>query len=134
MTSTLVRYDVSQTLDLLRSIVAEFPDGYTYTQRRQDLNAPLVHCQYTIHGQGGCLVGMLLHRLGLVDFGEEDEPNFVDIHTLAGSNRRVADSFTPQAIDRLDVVQYAQDLHFTWAQSLNFPTMDSIWVAQKALK
>lgn len=103
---------LAQVRDMLREIVAGFPDGYAYEQVPwQDTTA----CVYTVDGEPSCLIGHLFHRLNIV-VPEWHQP--MPVHIVVP--RVAAGVFTDDALTYLYYVQQAQDAVMPWVDALKF--------------
>lgn len=121
-------YDYKAVNELLGEIVAEFGEDYKYKRPGADDAAPTWGvCSY-VHKKGetyecGCLIGHLLHRLGMIILEDlyEDRKNTIGIGSfLATWNGGVLyDEFTYGARVLMNIVQENQDMPgATWAWAL----------------
>lgn len=114
MSKPLTRAEVRE---LLREIVAEFPPGYTYEQVPCFLDGTgVTGCIYTVEGQPSCLVGQLLHRLG-VQVPEVDQMHPIDL-LLRNQRAYLKGLFADDVILYLGDVQRYQDSGASWSECL----------------
>ena len=121
---TGLRLTYSQTVSVLRDIVREAGEGYTYEQPEVPLcdgsgeTAP-IGCVYVHNGKASCLIGQMFGRVfgsafltALVDAGMNEMTGAHDVldrfHIDADGNVRTL----------VRVVQGWQDKHNTWTSSL----------------
>lgn len=96
--------------EMLREIVAEFPDGYKYTKV---MHQGLVTCVYAVDGCPSCLIGHLLDRLNVVvPLHHQSMP----IHFVA--QRHAPGLFSAEAVTYLSNVQSYQDNGLPWLDCL----------------
>lgn len=97
-----------------RAVVAESPDRIYVPPANRDVDKGM--CLYSHGDVPGCLVGTVLHRLGvpLADFqGHEGQPAYAALRELvqvSGHRQRVGRF--------LDEIQEKQDVGLTWSEAL----------------
>lgn len=102
-------------METLRAVVAERPD-YVYDSEAVDENG-VPMCVYVADGAPSCLVGHVLHRLGvpLDALSVFDESGGKDAQLVV---RRVLDGTSGATAHRLWAAQSAQDNGETWGEAL----------------
>jgi hypothetical protein len=100
------RMTAEEAVAALRVAVEEYGAGYVYPD---DL------CWYVRHGKPACLVGVALHRAGVVTVGTLTEWDHLMIGELADVCVEVLD---PAAVRVMMVAQSAQDSGFSWGAAL----------------
>lgn len=113
---------VERVREVLNEIISEVPETYTYTERYLEITGePLgwdtPDCKYVLTDETGgqhpgCLVGVVLDRLGL------DYPS-KKWNQSPWSRVPMQDVFTPQANFLLRDVQAYQDNGCTWHEAVN---------------
>lgn len=61
---------VKAVMDAMKQVVDDRPVGFRYADRVREIDDTLpqgTNCLYEINGKPACLVGMVLHRLGILD-------------------------------------------------------------------
>lgn len=99
---------------MLGEIVAAAPLNYVY-QVVPTPRGELAGCVYVHEGQPSCLIGHLLHNLGVtVPPGDQDLP----IDVLHDSRQYLRGLFTLPAVAYLAAVQRNQDAGVSWSHCL----------------
>lgn len=105
--------------ELLADIVSQVPEDYVYInpEGRSAASGP-IGCEYASRdGSPSCLVGHVLHRLGLPVYHSETQPGQGWAVTW-GFEHPHEEHFTPEAVSRLARVQSRQDQGTPWREAI----------------
>ena len=116
----MTRYTHEDLIPRLQAIIAAKPEGYVYEQRILP-GETSEGCYYQWEGAPDCIVGHLLHGLGvsIAEFEMMDRFGKV-IGDLHGHLSGLGLEFTPSAWDLMILVQVDQDNGISWARSLEY--------------
>lgn len=122
-----IEIDRDTALRELRAVVEEYGEGYRYVDEfGREGGEDSAQCQYLHGDEPGCIVGHVLHRLGVsadtlfafdhASAGGDSQ----GIRTLASQGALTAHGLvlTLDALDALDFAQDAQDSGYTWGDAL----------------